>query len=130
MAKSYLFECEKCGYRSVVTGGLAEGNDVKVQTMICRECRLIYDCVIALRTATTVQLWKQLEHLPREIAPSLASALARLPIPSTMRRQWRRFTPTCPAEATHRVDPWTSPGRCPRCRAYMERGALPYRIWD
>jgi len=130
MPKSYLFECEKCGYRSVITGGSAAGNDVKVRTMICKECRALYDCVVALRTTQKVQPWKQFEQVPREIAPSVASAVARLPTSTTAPRQWREFVPTCPTEATHRVEPWGSPGRCPRCRAYMERGALPYRIWD
>lgn len=130
MAKSYLFECEKCGYRAVVVGGTAEGHDLKVQTMTCKDCRSLYDGILMLRVETTEEDESQSDPLPKPIAPDLASVLAHLPLSPTKARRWREFVPACPHDATHRVEPWNSPGRCPRCQSYMERAALPYRIWD
>jgi len=130
MGKSYLFECSKCGYRAVACGGVADGRDLRVQTVLCKDCRSIYDCVIGLRAVGGRPLWKQFDPLSQDIAPSLESVLKQLPLSPQEATFWKEFELACPKEATHRVEPWTSPGRCPRCRAYIEGGGLPYRAWD
>ena len=130
MGKSFLFECTKCGYRAVAAGGRTEGNDLKVQTIVCKDCRSIYDCVVSLRVDATPQFWKSFAGLPQEVAPSVQSALARLRLSSIEASEWRECEPACPVDATHRFDLWTAPDRCPRCKAYLEGGGIPYRVWD
>jgi len=130
MGRSYLLQCAKCDYRAVVAGGVAEGYDLKVQTIHCRDCRTLADCVIAIRSNAAPRLWKQLDLVPEEIQPNLTQALNRLPPSPSKGRRWVTFTLVCPADSYHRVEPWTAPGRCPKCKAYLERGALPYRVWD
>ena len=130
MGKTYLFECEKCGYRAKVTGGFSEGNELRVQTIHCRDCRELHDCIIALRKDATPALWKRLDQAQENLQPKLAAALNRLPDSSTDSTTWVTFDPLCPVDPTHRIEPWKAPGRCPRCKAYLERGALPYRVWD
>jgi hypothetical protein len=68
--------------------------------------------------------------LSPEFVPTVAAALSRLPVPPITARMWQQFDLTCPTNPSHRVQPWNAPGRCPRCKAYLERGALPYRVWD
>jgi len=130
MGKSYLFECAKCGYRAVVAGGVAEGNDLKVQTVRCRDCRTLGDSVIAVRSNTNPRFWNRLDLLPEDIRPSLLQVLNRLPASPSEPSHWATFEPACPANADHRIEPWTTPGRCPKCRAFMEGGGLPFRVWD
>lgn len=130
MGRMYLFECKKCGYHTSVAGGLSEGYDLKGRTMVCSDCRSIYDCVIALRAEAETLLGSQLSNLTQAVAPSLQSALARLPLSTLKGSHWREFEPVCPVDATHRVAPWSTPGRCPRCKAYLESGALPYCVWN
>jgi hypothetical protein len=130
MGKTYQFECEKCGYRAAVAGGLTEGLDLKVITLVCGDCRALCDCVVAVRTTAIQRLGTDFNRVPQEVAPSLQAALTRLPQWSRAPSSWQRFEPVCPTNKTHRVKPWTSPGRCPRCKTYLEPGALPYRVWD
>jgi hypothetical protein len=130
VVKRYLFECPGCGYRSIVAGGLAKGANLNTQTILCRDCRTVEDCVVALRVEAPSHFRRQLEKFNPQTPPSLQSAMARLPVAPGGKREWRRFTPTCPRNPTHRVTPWQAPGRCPRCKAYLEQSALPYQIWE
>ena len=130
VGKIYQFECEMCGYRAAVAGGVTEGRDLKVCTVVCKECRAIHDSVTAIRTDAKRRLKDQLKYVSQDSAPSLGRALARLPVPSRNPRRWHAFELSCPRDPTHHVQPWTAPARCPRCKAYMEPAALPYRVWD
>ena len=47
MGRTYMFECEKCGYHAMVSGGLAEGLDFTAQTILCHECRELQDAIIS-----------------------------------------------------------------------------------
>ena len=49
MGRSYWFECPKCGYRAKVSGRADRGLSFFVQTILCRDCRELYDAVIRLR---------------------------------------------------------------------------------
>lgn len=130
MGTTYLFECKKCGYRATVAGGFAEGYDLKIRTIFCKDCRSIYDCVIALKTVSVPRWGQPLRRPVPNAAPDVQSALARLPFPPRRAWQWREFDPACPKDPTHRIDLWTAPGRCPRCKAHLERGPIPFRIWE
>jgi len=130
MGKSYLHECLKCGYRAVVAGGGTEGNDVKVQTFRCRDCRTLQDCVIALRRNARLRLGTALPPPAPPPPPRVEAAINRLPCSPGEPREWTEYLPRCAVDPTHRIEPWQAPGRCPRCGCYMDRGPIPYRVWD
>jgi DNA-directed RNA polymerase subunit RPC12/RpoP len=130
MGKSYLFECEKCGYRVIAAGGLSEGNDLKVQTIHCRDCRSLQDCVVALRTNAPPNLWQKFTWIREEVRPDLKTALNRLPLSPLQKRHWIEFAPACPVDESHRIEQWKTPGRCPKCKSFIEGRGLPYRVWD
>jgi hypothetical protein len=51
MGRSYWFECPKCGYRAKVSGRADRGLTLFVQTILCSDCRQLYDAVTRLRVA-------------------------------------------------------------------------------
>ncbi len=139
MGRSYWFECPRCGYRAKVSGRADRGLSFFVQTILCRDCRELYDAVTRLRVP---------EELPRRggwagdvrarvreaqrisAPPPFQAALNRLPQTGAARFKWLHFKPQCPVSATHRVRSWNDPDRCPKCGLFLEKSALPYRLWD
>jgi hypothetical protein len=136
MGKSYWFECEKCGYRANVAGRADEGLHLSVQTILCRDCKQLYDAVTRIRLldGSHVALHGMLAgvtaggelHGP----PSFDWALNRLRYEGEPISEWRTFRLQCPISLSHRVREWNNPDRCPRCGIYLERSALAFRIWD
>ena len=49
MGRSYWFECPKCGYRARVSGRADQGLSFVVQTILCCDCRELYDAVTRLK---------------------------------------------------------------------------------
>ena len=49
MGRSYWFERSRCGYRAKVSGRADRGLHCVVQTILCRDCKELYDAVIRLR---------------------------------------------------------------------------------
>ena len=49
MGRSYHFECAKCGYRTIVSGRADRGLNLAVQTIVCRDCRKLFDAVTKLK---------------------------------------------------------------------------------
>src|SRR5215831_14184587 len=45
VGRSYWFECSKCGYRTKVAGRADRGLSFFVQTIVCRDCKELYDAV-------------------------------------------------------------------------------------
>lgn len=136
MGRTYLFECEKCGYRAKVAGGAADGLEFNVQTILCLDCRELHDAVTGLKApvppkvtapGTGVKLKAQ-PHTSK--APAFAAVINRLPLTGRGRTRWQNFSPACPVAALHRVLAWQSPDKCPRCGVFLERSALPFRHWD
>lgn len=133
MGKSYVFECSKCGYRTWVCGGADSGHDVRVHTVSCRDCRKLFDVVTAWRTVVSLAANKygqRAKDWKSRRPPSVEAALRRLPTPALRRTEWLEFALCCPVDPTHKVKAWSDPSRCPRCRNYLERNAVPYRRWD
>ncbi len=141
MGRSYWFECAKCCYRVVVSGCADRGRDFFVDTILCRDCKRLYDVVIRFRfpdprtldgkTVAGNSLAKVLAARQRLAEPpTFQAALNRLPYTGVRRFRWVDFKPRCPVAGLHRVQIWHEPGKCPRCGVYLERNALPYRIWD
>jgi hypothetical protein len=122
MGKTYHFECGLCHYRVNVSGGTAAGVDCEVQTVVCRDCRELYDIFTRVRRQSTpVGKFKAVHP---EIPPAaLAGSPART-------RDWQKPPVTCPRESKHRVELWNDPGRCPRCGNYLEKNGLAFRVWD
>jgi|SRR5690349_20635345 len=139
MGRSYHFECSKCGYRAIVSGRADRGLNFAVQTIVCRDCRKLFDAVTRLRIAddTGLKLGNlglrnhEFARVPRHTAaPGFDEALNRLPYQGVKRYRWLKFKLRCPVSPIHNIQPWNEPDKCPRCGLHLERNALPYRIWD
>ncbi len=141
MGRTYLFECAKCGYRAKISGGPDRGCHFAVQTILCHECKALYDAVTAMKIAArsplggrgTSQLARNLSIGSNKtpfVAPLFASVLNRLPPGGGKRSRWINFKTVCPVAPGHRVRPWNRPDKCPKCGVFLEQNALPYRIWD
>jgi len=142
MGRSYWFECAKCGYRAKISGRADRGLNFFVQTIVCRDCRELYDAVTRIRLpnekpfkpAGLLGKWHSSGFPSRqpipEKPPSFNSALNRLQSTGAQSFRWVQFKVQCPVSSHHRVQSWNEPNKCPRCGAYLEKGAVPYRIWD
>lgn len=122
MGRTYLFECAKCGYRAQVAGGASAGGHFAVQTIVCADCRALYDAVIRYKAST-----RQRDN-PPNAGPPFAAMLNRLPPHGV--RSWLKLKPACPVSALHRIRPWKQPDKCPKCGNFMEPQSLPFRLWD
>jgi hypothetical protein len=136
MGRSYWFECSRCGYRARVSGRADRGIDFFVQTILCRDCKHLYDAVTRIR-APGYTFGKfihgpqvKLNHQVLRRPPSFQNALSRLPVPAAGQMRWINFPVQCPVSPIHRVQNWNDPDKCPRCGIHLEKNALPYRIWE
>jgi len=141
MGRSFWFECARCGYRAKVSGRADRGIHLFVQTILCRDCKELYDAVTRIRVplesagkerklAPRLRSGGRLNHATPKVAPSFLAAVNRLTVAGMAWSDWFRFKPQCPVSATHRVQSWNAPDVCPRCGLYLERNVLPYRIWE
>ena len=137
MGRTYLFECEKCGYRVKVAGGAAEGLEFTVQTILCYQCRELLDVVTSLKVPwppavgdTTAGAKLKVKPKAAKPAPSFANVVNRLPLTGRIRARWQHFKPACSVSGLHRVREWNQPDKCPRCGVFLERSAIPFRQWD
>jgi predicted RNA-binding Zn-ribbon protein involved in translation (DUF1610 family) len=137
MGRTYLFECPKCGYRARVAGGSADGKRFAVQTILCHDCRELYDAVTALKVALPkiagdTGANKPVAGRPRPMksAPPFAAVVNRLPLPARARARWQTFTAACPVSPRHQVRAWKPPDKCPRCGIFLESNLVPFREWD
>lgn len=127
MGRTYHFECPHCFYRAKVSGGTDSGNHCEVQTVVCRQCRELFDVFTKLRQPAEAAGRKVRFQgfLRSEIPPVILHES-----PPRRRLVWRKFPPACPVDAKHPVEVWQDPGRCPRCGNFMEKNGLPFRLWD
>ena len=140
MGRSYWFECPKCGYRANVSGRADRGLSFFIQTILCRDCRQLYDVVTRLRVPDelagrgSLAGWQRggFQNPQRGLStpPAFQAALNRLTTTGVKRFKWLPFKIQCPVSALHRVRSWNEPDRCPRCGVYLEKSALPFRLWD
>jgi hypothetical protein len=123
MARIYLFDCGKCGYRARVVGGLAEGLDLSAQTIHCVECHSLHDAVIALRTPLSAE--------PSQHAPPIDDVMNQLQSVDRGAMRWEFFELACPVSPDdHKVQEWKQPGKCPLCGFFLEPSGLPFREWE
>jgi hypothetical protein len=147
MGRTFHFECAHCQYQARVGGGADSGINCAVQTIVCLDCRRLFDVLTRFRLRhdedvsppAVTKTKSSHSHLPRQVdIPPFAlvqnpwnifaqghRASAALPD-----RRWVEAALACPVAALHRVKPWSAPGRCPRCGNYLERNGLPYRLWE
>jgi hypothetical protein len=139
MGRSYWFECSKCGYRANVAGTFDRGLNFGVQTILCRDCRKLYDAVVRLRVVDELKERSLQVGMRPPVGsaqrtpsspPPMASLLNRLPYRGIKYFRWIRYKPQCPVSAYHQAREWNAPDKCPRCGIYLEQNALPYRIWE
>jgi hypothetical protein len=122
MGKTYVFECGLCHYRVKISGGADSGLDCAVQTIVCRDCRELFDVFTRVRRQAAPPGKFKSERL--EIPP--------VALPGSPARQtgWQKSNLSCPVNPKHCVEPWKNPGRCPRCGNYLEPNGLAFRLWD
>ena len=141
MGRSYWFECAKCGYRAKVAGRPDRGLDFFVQTILCRDCKELYDAITRVRMPGGARHHQRVGPLmpgrPRvhllpapNRPPRFETILNRLPHTHANGFKWVAFKPQCPVSAIHRVRAWNDPDKCPRCGLFLDKSALPFRIWD
>jgi hypothetical protein len=142
MGRSYWFECSKCGYRARVSGRPDRGLDLCVETVACRECRALFDAVTRVRVPSEGQSGTGLSCAGFRLArgfngprsfngpPQFFGALNRLSYTGAHGFKWMEFKVQCPVSRLHHVRSWRDPGHCPRCGIFMDKNAVPYRIWD
>ncbi len=139
MGRTYWYECGKCGYRAKVSGRADRGIHLFVQTILCCDCKELYDAVVRLRVpeekrplqgAVRALRPGLLNRRVPKAPPSFQAALNRLLYQGSRWTKWLPFTPQCPVSSGHKVQTWNDPGKCPRCGLFLERAALPYRIWE
>ena len=140
MGRSYWFECVKCGYRAKVSGRADRGLNYFVQTILCRDCRELYDAITRVKIPDefgALTPWVGLRRVkPRNlnrtwnVPPSFQSVSNRLPYTGVSRFRWLQFKIQCPVSAWHTVQVWNEPDKCPRCGVPLEKNALPFRIWE
>jgi hypothetical protein len=136
MGKSYWFECGKCGYRAKVAGRAEQGLHLAIQTILCQDCKELYDAVIQIRVLEGSQMGLHgvlsdvSSQSETKRAPSLQWALNRLRYTGEKVSGWLKFPLQCPVARFHKVRTWNEPDRCPKCSVYLERAALAFRIWD
>ena len=141
MGRSYLFECPRCGYRAFVAGGVSDGAWFTVQTVRCRDCRALHDAVVEMKFAIPPLSESKLRLglktnaslrllLGLKCPPTIQSALNQLPPGGAKSYRWIKFPPACPVSSRHRVEPWSTPGKCPKCEWFLEPSPLPFRTWD
>jgi len=140
MGRSYWFECSRCGYRTKVSGTADRGLNFFVQTILCRDCRELYDAVTRMKIPEEPEVKRRGLGLRRSKSPYLKRAASRPPnFQTALNRllylgttdfKWLHFKLECPVSRLHRVQSWNEPDECPRCGAYLEKNALPYRIWE
>ncbi len=144
MGRSYWFECSKCGYRVRVSGRPDRGVNLFVQTVHCRDCRELHDAVTRIKIPDEVRdpvPPNGSPGVPRPLKlparswgangpPSFQVALGRLSYTGFARFKWLDFKLQCPVSPSHSVQAWRDPGKCPKCGVFLEKSAVPYRIWD
>ncbi len=138
MGRSYHFECGKCGYRAKVSGRADRGINFHVQTILCRDCKELYDAIIRLRAPDERRKgWRWGTHRLRllshprapKMPPKFEIVLNRLPVLLGDTR-WVQYPLQCPVSPVHRVQSWNDPDKCPRCGIFLDKNAVPYRIWE
>ncbi len=133
MGKTFHFHCTQCSYRASISGGADGGLNCDVQTILCRECRELFDVFTRVRRVVGRKEFalKFSAFTRPEIPPViLRDSLFALKPAKPRQFEWQKMKLACPAVAKHFVEAWKHPGHCPRCHAFMEQEGLSLRVWE
>lgn len=133
MGRTFQFFCTQCQYRALISGGADSGLNCEVQTIRCRECRELIDVFTRVRRAAGPgKVPRKFPAFTRPEIPPVILRDSRLngEPDGTRDFAWQELRLACPVSASHLVEAWKHPGRCPRCHAFMEQEGLPFRIWE
>jgi hypothetical protein len=147
MGRTFHFDCPYCHYQARVSGGAETGLNCAVQTIICLDCRQLFDVFTRLRLRADKakpppanSRAKSGRNLlpagviipPLWLVENVWSVFSPKRRPKGPRKKWRweNVKPVCPVAETHRIKIWKAPGRCPRCGNILEKNLFPYRWWD
>jgi hypothetical protein len=134
MGRTFQFECPWCQYRAQLSGGADSGTHCEVQTIVCRDCRELYDVPTRIRRrqpekdAPPVRRFRTLRpEIPPVVLRNGSFHSLKHPLPPLV---WEEARLACPSNAKHFVEPWNDPGRCPRCGTFLEKVGWPFRLWE
>jgi hypothetical protein len=133
VGKTFQFECSQCQYRAQISGGADAGLDCDVQTVVCRDCRELFDVITRVRRAVDEKEFpRKFSAINRpEIPPViLRDSLFAAKRAAPRRFEWRKLKLQCPVAPKHFVEAWKNPGRCPRCGNFLEQNGFAFRVWD
>jgi len=146
MGRTFHFDCPSCHYRARVAGGADAGVNCAVRTIVCLDCRQLFDVFIRLRRRADGRKSPAGRRVrpgrnpfpaaviipPLCLVDNVWSVFQPKPGPRRPRMKWRweEVKPVCPVAGSHRIKIWNAPGRCPRCGNLLEKTLFPYRWWD
>jgi hypothetical protein len=119
MGRSYAYECSKCGFQAIISGGADRGVMAWVQTIACRDCKKLYDALTRLKAPEGAYAnaggspgaSKGKSRLSAVPPPAFPLVLNRLHPAGLKRFRWVSFKLQCPASPPHRVQAWNEPDR-------------------
>jgi hypothetical protein len=132
VGKTYFYECPQCQYQAKISGGADSGIHCEIQTVVCRDCRELYDVFRRRRQrADAVKLIRFPGFYRPDIPPVILGESSINPSSQALAPLiWVDSDLKCPIMPDHFVEPWNEPGRCPKCGNFMERNGFPFRAWD
>jgi hypothetical protein len=106
MGRSYIYECQKCGYRAIVSGRSERGVNFAVTTIQCFDCKELRDAVTAVRLSESEIQAKDNPSRPikgrmlREnwnlkVPPTADAVFNRLLVRGGGKYRWVRYDPRC-----------------------------------
>jgi hypothetical protein len=136
----YDFECPLCHYSACVSGGADEGINCATHTIVCRNCRRLFEVITRIRMrdnpSQPINAGNRMLSETEIVIPPLMlveNPLRNIPAetrPPLTPTRWEEISLACPVSKSHHVEAWNEPGRCPRCGNYMEKNGFPYRVWE
>ena len=93
--KTTLYHCSTCGYRANVLGGTERDHEVKLRTMVCRQCHAVVDAVVARLVPGETEFGLPIER-------------------------WHAVPAQCPHCEKGGLTPWPIARPCPRCDGEMD----------
>lgn len=94
MGQQYEYRCPGCGYEARVSGGGDAGMIVSTQTVVCEQCKKLYDVITSRRDSFSE------------------------------RGGVEEVEPRCPRRKRHSIREWEHPGPCPKCGEDMHQGEM------
>ena len=152
--RCYAFTCPHCEFMARVCGTVDHAANCFSITFVCHDCRTLYDLATHVRLPASLALKNRARdgtlqsRSPRtlekpefnsivpenvhvgEIIINTRPTLPQGLLPHNTSLRWVELAPRCPVAAFHKIEPWTHPGRCPRCQIHLDRSLLPFRTMD